>query len=1039
MDTDTGELQTAHDELIHRLSLHIDNPDLPDSQRELAQAWRQQVEYARERAVARLTIAFIAQVGRGKSTLVAAATGLRLPVDSMNPKKWSVLPVGDGRTTLGETRIYFEARDDFELRVDPIPRDELLTELRLFARDLSHRSAGKSSAASPSPAGEEMYGLLRQWLATTPEDPRAELQALARSTDPEILEQLLVSRLDLDKRTAPTMRHFPADPAGLAALKQELRDLMLGRMADAPAPSVVHIRIPPNILATEIDRIIDTRGVDADAPELLLRGRRDLHELLADPDTLPILCSEFASAPDHVTRELLKLDTEIARPRGKDRPSPRILIVDDREPDEDPTEQREQTRLRDERVAQCRDRLHAVAPSLPPNCVVALDARHETDALRDVLAGMTREARLARLTAWQQALQEANDACATFADAEFAAEAHAIDLQLWWAWDSAFAKSIEQSVPGLTAVGAALITRKLKSIQHWSHVHAAMRRRGKYRQLDLAALGSRILSVLQILPFLEALETKRNELSAVLTGRLAVHLNLRHKQFQQAHVSRLIDLAEAWRKVLADYFASPSSDALWAWCEARWGRGEGYLTDLADRFGQESEAVNLQLTPPLPPLEESLPPRPPLFSLRRVGLRNFRCVVDRTADISERITVFAGDNGLGKTCWLEAIAAAAGAILPAMDAGPAPPLVNTDVRQQIRELRGVPDRQYQLPLEIHVEATIQGHPLRWIRGIKTTIEGTPVADDDALRVVGATIARAVREHSQQQLPVLAYYGTKRLWPALDAHTDRREVGSRFDGYRDSLQAASTHRHMLDWVRHYTLVELQRKTPQVQLRAIEHAVIACVEGAVHFGYDLALEDLTLTMADGQVFTFRMLSDGYRNIVAMVADIAWRASVLNPQLGDRAAALAEGIVLVDEIDLHLHPKWQRRVLADLHRAFPRLQFVATTHSPFIIQSLRPGQLVNLDPDAADAPYADKSPEDITEQIMGVELPQRSERRQREYEAARRYYELLDQMPDADDPTLARLKAELDEIVAPYADNQAFVAFLERKRLIVEAKGA
>lgn len=1036
-DADTDELQTAHDELIHRLSLHIDNPDLADGQRELAQAWRQRVDYARERAIAGLSIAFIAQVGRGKSTLVAAATGLRLPVDPANPKKWSVLPVGDGRTTLGETRIYFGARDTIELRVDPIPRDELLTELRLFAHDLSHRSAGKSTTTSSTPAGEEMHGLLRQWLATTPEDPRAELQALASSTDPETLEQLLVSRIDLDKRTVPTIKTFPADTAGLTALKQFLKDLMLGRLADAPAPSVVHLRIPPNTLASAIDRIIDTRGVDADAPELLLRGRRDLHELLADPDTLPILCSEFASAPDHVTRQLLILDAETARPLGRGGAPLRLVIVDDREPDDDPSEQTEQARLRQERVAQCRDRLQEAAPSLPSNCVVALDARRDADALRDLLTEMVDEARLARVAAWRRALQDANDASATFADAEFAADAHEIDLQLWWAWDSAVATSTKQSLAGLAAVGAAIETRELKSIQHWSHVHAAMRRRGKYRQLDLAALGSRILSALQIVPFIMALEAKYSELSKTLTGRLAGHLNLRYAQFQKAHTSRILRLSEAWRRTLVDYFASSASDALWVWCENRWGLGGGYLMDLAQRFKQESERANLQLSPPLPPLEESLPPRPPLFSLRRVRLRNFRCVADRAVDISERITVFAGDNGLGKTCWLEAIAAAVGALLPAMDAGPAPPLVNVDVRQQIRQLRGLPDRQYQLPLEVYIEAAIQGHPLRWTRGIETMSRDTPVADDDALQVVGATIARAVRDHSQQQLPVLAYYGTERLWPALDAYKDRREVGSRFDGYRDSLQAASTHRHMLDWVRHYTLVELQRKAPQVQLRAIERAVIACVEGAVQFGYDLALEDLTLTMADGQVFTFGMLSDGYRNIVAMVADIAWRASILNPQLGDRAPALAEGIVLVDEIDLHLHPKWQRRVLADLHRAFPRLQFVATTHSPFIIQSLRPGQLVNLDPDSADALYADRSPEDIAEQIMGVEIPQRSERRQREYEAARRFYELLDQMPDADDPTLLRLKAELDEIVAPYAENQAFVAFLERKRLLAEAK--
>jgi len=83
--------------------------------------------------------------------------------------------------------------------------------------------------------------------------------------------------------------------------------------------------------------------------------------------------------------------------------------------------------------------------------------------------------------------------------------------------------------------------------------------------------------------------------------------------------------------------------------------------------------------------------------------------------------------------------------------------------------------------------------------------------------------------------------------------------------------------------------------------------------------------------------QFLSDGIQNMVALVADLAYRCVVLNPHLGEAAARATGGVVLIDEIDMHLHPRWQQVVVDLLRQAFPKIQFVITTHSPQVLSTV------------------------------------------------------------------------------------------------------
>lgn len=138
-------------------------------------------------------------------------------------------------------------------------------------------------------------------------------------------------------------------------------------------------------------------------------------------------------------------------------------------------------------------------------------------------------------------------------------------------------------------------------------------------------------------------------------------------------------------------------------------------------------------------------------------------------------------------------------------------------------------------------------------------------------------------------------------------------------------------------------------------------------------------IALRTAMGAILPFQMLSDGYRNVIKIILDIATRMCILNPYLKGEALKKTSEIVLIDEVDLSLHPTWQKRIMGILKEQFPRIQFICATHSPFIIQSLEEGELITLD-QPLDSEYSGEGIEDIAEDIMGVVLPQYSEKKRK-----------------------------------------------------------
>ena len=421
--------------------------------------------------------------------------------------------------------------------------------------------------------------------------------------------------------------------------------------------------------------------------------------------------------------------------------------------------------------------------------------------------------------------------------------------------------------------------------------------------------------------------------------------------------------------------------------------------------------------------------------LDTIELMNFNCFKLRRLDLASRFNLIVGDNATGKTTLLNGMAVGIGTLFLGFPSPAAPQSINRDeARLEFFNHGKAITAESQFPVRVGCVGEVRGEVGRWLRELASEDGRTTRQDASWIHKTAEKMRHDVKAGEPIILPVISFYGTGRLW----VQKRQREVktltpDSRFMGYLDSLEPASDEKRLLQWFKTQEIAALQESQPIGTLEACRRAVMQCIPDAQRVHFDVKRDQLMIQLPNRSL-PFTYLSDGFRNMVAMVADIAVRCATLNPHLNENAAMDTPGVVLIDEIDLHLHPKWQRRVIGDLMKTFPKVQFIATTHSPFIIQSLPPVegvQLINLDSPEADE-FANKSVEDISEEVQGITLPQRSHRWLEMFRTAKNYYQLLQDVPNASEEEKKQLSTRLDELSLPFSDDPAYQAFLDLQRV-------
>jgi predicted ATP-binding protein involved in virulence len=421
-----------------------------------------------------------------------------------------------------------------------------------------------------------------------------------------------------------------------------------------------------------------------------------------------------------------------------------------------------------------------------------------------------------------------------------------------------------------------------------------------------------------------------------------------------------------------------------------------------------------------------------------IRLINFRAFERFALHLEPRLTVLVGRNGTGKTTVLEGLAVALGAWLSFFKASRDDRAIPKSAARLVTTMHGgVPSMATCYPVNVEASGeTPLGH-VAWARELRGADSRTTTSVTthgrtgplEATRFLPLGIADGMSDAGPIELPVLAYYGTGRLWHhKRDRSPEKAGLKSRLQGYRAALEAASDQKGFEAWMAWREEDRVQRlaraaeegrplsEVRSPELEGVSAAACACLEGARRIYYSANHQELRVDFTDGSSLPFGALSDGQRNLIAVAADIAWRATQLNPSLGAEAPARATGVVLIDEVDLHLHPAWQWRVLDDLLRAFPGLQFVVTTHSPQVMSAAPRGSVRLLDPDHQAhrvERIAGKDTNTILEDILGA--PSRlKETREKLDELAR----LID------DGQLAEAKALLAELSGLLGEDDAQV---------------
>ncbi len=334
----------------------------------------------------------------------------------------------------------------------------------------------------------------------------------------------------------------------------------------------------------------------------------------------------------------------------------------------------------------------------------------------------------------------------------------------------------------------------------------------------------------------------------------------------------------------------------------------------------------------------------------KLEIENFKNYESANVSFVSGINLFVGNNGSGKTSILEAINVALGGFFGEQEPKMQRTIDLTEARLYISNNK--PTRAEKTSIDAY-SSIIGGN---WKRTFNGNTKNNDTKNIKLASAYGNNIFKKLAKANNQDIaPLIVYYSTQRLFKDASQSAKQKYDAAlgRRNGYLQCLKDNSIKGTLTEWLGNAVT---RRATKQIQEINARDLILENVENAIKktflyflddfdknqlkiyqepdFGFDLFIQ-----LNEHYSLPINLYSDGFRSLIYLIVDLIWRASQLNPWLTlDEISSKQTGCVTIDEIDLHLHPRWQSKAIGILQDLLPNVQFFITTHSPTVVANFK-----------------------------------------------------------------------------------------------------